>query len=146
MRQYAAQIDKAKTRSLKRGERNGAIESGWWRESKDVSYLAFKKKAISSLETSADPTDKIYAGLLEPQLRLFEHDVASNVNHTFLDYTPCSDEGDREEGNHMQPAHLGTWIATAVTCLVGLEKRGGRRKIYMQIYTYLDLLRPLARI
>lgn len=35
--------------------------------------------------------------LLKEGLRLFGHEVAVDVYYKFLDYTACSDEGDREE-------------------------------------------------
>lgn len=58
-----------------------------------------------------------------------------DVYYTFLDYTPCRDDGHRVPGNIVELDRLGAYIATLVTCLKEREiRRGHRRDIYTNTY------------
>lgn len=49
--------------------------------------------------------------LLEESLLLFGHNVAFHVYYPFLDYTSCSNKGDKVEGSIVQLAGLYVWFA-----------------------------------
>lgn len=88
-------------------------------------------------ETRAETNENDLAGLLEERLRSFCRVVALDVYYTFLDYIPCSHEGDRVEGTIAQPARLNVWNATVVTFLKERERLGGhRKKMCKKIYAY----------
>lgn len=75
-----------------------------------------------------EATDTVPADYLEDFLRLIEYNVDLNINYTLLDYTSCCYKCKRVKGSVALLARLGVQIATGVTCLTALKKRGGRRK------------------
>lgn len=78
----AEQIEKAKERLQRRGERNGVIRFGCWRKFEDVSHLPFDGNAINLFETLAKATKNVTAVLSEKLLRLFEQKVALDLYYT----------------------------------------------------------------
>lgn len=73
----------------------------------------------------------------EERLRLLKRDVALDVYYEFIDFTPCSDDGDGVDGSIAQLACLDAWMETVVTYLPERERQKSTNKSCTQIHTHL---------
>lgn len=93
-----------------------------------MSRLRYTGNKINLIVTSAETVGNDSAELLQERLGLFGRDVALDVHYKFLDYSQCSDEGDRVRGSIAQLAQFDAWITFVIISLTEQERRGDHRQ------------------